>query len=343
MSQEIARKSIDWLFAASRDAHELGLTLFGGEPLLNKPVFQFVMEYSDTLAKERGKTIRYTMTTNGTLLDDVVIGYIKKHNFGLMVSLDGPRDFNDRQGRFPDGSGSSEAAAKGIKALMQRRRRVTVRCTWTKARPRIVDLVEFFEDFGFSRVVMGIARNPFGETDVSCNADDIAEFDRQQEEEVLPWILDELDRGEVPIYFPYEDFASTQGVRKKSSVIKCGACHGTTTVGADGCLYPCHRFVGMSAFKIGCLDSGALKERAECFWRNYDRAVRDTCSKCWARNTCGRPCPWSIARPDGSSGVPNGSMCRLARHSLERGAWFLWHLQTKHPELCARLTGSTQD
>lgn len=117
------------------DAKELSLTLFGGEPLLNKPVFKSVMDYSDALAKKHGKRIHYSMTTNGTLIDDMVIHYIKKHNFGLMVSLDGPPEIHNAQCPTQDGGPSFDMAAKGIKRLMKRRKRVTVRCTVTNAMP----------------------------------------------------------------------------------------------------------------------------------------------------------------------------------------------------------------
>jgi len=162
MTEDVARKAIDWLFAASKDAKHLGLTLFGGEPLLNKPVFRFVMEYSDALAKKHGKKIRYNMTTNATLLDDMVIDYIKKHNFGLMVSLDGPPNIHNAQRPFHDGSGSFEAAATGIKKLMRRRKSVTVRCTLTRLSPPLLDLIRFFDEFGFSRIVLTPAATPRG-------------------------------------------------------------------------------------------------------------------------------------------------------------------------------------
>ena len=105
-----ARRALDWLFAASRDQKDVSITLFGGEPLLNKRVFPFVMEYSQELARKTGKSVHYTMTTNGTLLDERAIEYIKRHNFGLMVSLDGPPSVQDEQRPTRSGSGSFSAS-----------------------------------------------------------------------------------------------------------------------------------------------------------------------------------------------------------------------------------------
>ncbi len=115
MSETVARQAITWLFAVSGKSEQVSITFFGGEPLLNKPVFIFAIAYSQYLAKLHGKKVFYSMTTNGTLLDDEIINYIKKHNFGLMVSMDGPEDIHNKQCPTQDGAGSFELAAKGIK------------------------------------------------------------------------------------------------------------------------------------------------------------------------------------------------------------------------------------
>lgn len=342
MSREVAKKAIDWLFEASEGRTELGLTLFGGEPLLNREVFDFVMEYSDRLAKEHGKHIRYTMTTNGTLLDDEAIDQIKSHRFGLMVSLDGPPEVHNRQCPFPDGRGSYDEAAAGIRKLMARRKRVTVRCTITNATPRKLDLIRFFEDFGFTRIVMSAARTPFAPTEADCDRAACEELDRQEEEEVLPWVLEELEQGRIPKYFPYSSFlrsrAERPGAPEEPAVLRCGACRSLTTVGADGTLYPCHRFVGMSAFKMGTVDTGPDMERIRRFWHDYHEATRTTCEQCWAEAFCVRPCPWNIARQDGTFVMSEEWHCDLARGHIERSAWMLWWLQTKHPDMYKRIT-----
>jgi uncharacterized protein len=346
MSEEVARKAIDWLFKASGDAKDLGITLFGGEPLLNKPVFKFVMDYSDALAKERGKTIRYTMTTNGTLIDDMVIHYIKKHDFGLMVSLDGPPEIHDAQCPTQDGGPSFELAAAGIKRLMRRRRRVTVRCTMTKARPKMLDLVEFFEDFGFTRIVLGPARNPINPTEVDCDEACVADFAQQRKDELHPWMLTALSEGRIPTWFPYARMLSEQAdpsTSKNLSMFRCGACRGTTTVGADGRLYPCHRFLGMQNFIMGHISDGPDIAYAKKFWRMYDDAVDTECSHCWARRACNRPCPWQVAQADGTFSMWSEDDCNSVRNGIEENLHMRWYIQTNHPEMYAKLSGQGVD
>ncbi len=103
MPWEIARQAIDLVFSRAGDADQIHITFFGGEPLLNKPVLRRAMDYSQQLGAERGKQVIYSMTTNATLLDDEIIDLIKRYNFGLMVSLDGPPEVQDRMRPFADG------------------------------------------------------------------------------------------------------------------------------------------------------------------------------------------------------------------------------------------------
>lgn len=341
MTVDVARTAIDWLFAVSRGEEKLGLTLFGGEPLLNRTVFEFVMDYTERLCRERNKTVTFSMTTNGTLLSDWNIEAIKKHNFGLMVSLDGPPRIHDAQCPYHDGRGSFQDAAAGIKRLMRRRKRVTVRCTVTSPRVSRRELVEFFEQFGFTRIVIGEAAYPYT-SDANWDTAALDELDRQEEEEVLPWIFEKLDIGIIPSYFPYGELIAEQANSPSAppGLFRCGACRGTSTVGADGRIYPCHRFVGMSKFVLGRVDQGGPDiEKAKAFWREYDRAVRDTCDACWARFICNRPCPWDVAQIQGGFRPPDGARCRQMQRFVERTAWVHNRIRKDYPVLYQQLLG----
>ena len=297
MTENIARQAITWLFAMSGKSEQVSITFFGGEPLLNKPVLRFAIEYSQKLAKLHGKKVFYSMTTNGTLLDDEVIGYIKRYNFGLMVSLDGPKELHDKQCPTQQGDGSYDAAVSGIKKLMARRRSVTVRCTMIHPLPRMLDLIKFYEDFGFTRIVMGKATNPINPSGVDCDQSDIDEYFRQENEELIPWMLEKLQKGETPKYFPYGPFIKNHEEGKistKVSPFKCGACRGTMTVGADGTLYPCHRFVGMQAWQLGNIEMGPDYKKCKDFWRKYRNSTK-RCSHCWMWSICKGVCPWEIS------------------------------------------------
>ena len=324
MAESVARQAINWLFAVSGKSKDVHMTFFGGEPLMNKPVLKFAVAYSQKLASLHGKKVTYSMTTNGTLLDDEIITIIKKYNFGLMVSLDGPKGLHNRQCPTRGGEGSYDLAVAGIKKLMARRRRVTVRCTMAHPAPNMMELVHFFEDFGFTRIVLGRVYNPVYPSCCDLQKEDFDELERQMKAEVVPWMLEELKAGRTPKYFPFSGVVEKEKDEDPSEPIspfRCGACRGTTTVGADGTMYPCHRFVGMEKWIVGSIENGPDIDRCKDFWRKYRELVKEHCFSCWAYPLCHGPCPWEVAQADGTFKL-NTHHCDETMTWFKQGAWF---------------------
>jgi radical SAM protein with 4Fe4S-binding SPASM domain len=150
----------------------------------------------------------------------------------------------------------------------------------------------------------------------------------------MPWMLEKLAGGETPKYFPYAKFIKDQengGPPPRISPFKCGACRGTTTVGADGTLYPCHRFVGMQAWRIGDMANGPDYDKCMQFWRDYRATIAPACESCWLWTQCKGPCPWEIANADGTFKTP-GASCRHMEKYVERAAYFHFtQLERKTP------------
>lgn len=325
MSKRTALAAIDALFAAADPKQGVRITFFGGEPLLNKPVIQSVVERCDAIAKERGTSSGYSITTNATLMDDETADLIISRNFGLMVSLDGPKNLHDQQCPTRDGAGSFDLAAAGIRKLLARNGRVTVRCTMAHPAPDAMKLIRFFSDFGFSRIVLGTVRNPAFPSACDFTEEDGDAFNRCMEEEILPWMLSEKAAGRDPIYNPFDDIAAFLGKQEhpdKVTSIRCGACHGSLAVGPDGTLYPCHRFVGMDAWAVGSIESGPDLRRCRDFWLAYRACIKEHCSSCWAYRLCEGPCPWEIARGDGTFAMDK-KLCRDACNWIQHGVYYL--------------------
>ena len=142
--------------------------------------------------------------------------------------------------------------------------------------------------------------------------------------EVIPWIVSELKKGRVPKYNPFSGVLEQRDKPdplQPISPFKCGACRGTTTVGADGSLYPCHRFVGMETWIIGSIDRGPDYAKCKQFWRDYRKCVAKTCVDCWAYPLCKGPCPWEIAHEDGVFRI-NAKTCEEIKTWIKQGAWF---------------------
>lgn len=330
MSQDIAHRCVDYLFDESGRAPKLKLTFGGGEPLLNKPVFRFIVDYSLERAKQEEKEIQFFLTTNGTLLDEETVDYICANPFALMVSMDGPKENHDRTRRFKDNSGSFDQVIAGVKRLASHRT-VAVRTTYDMESPGLEDIVRFFEELGVSRVVCSplVAQE---DTTPKRNACDAACRLDREEEALLPWLFRQFARGKRPIYFPYDEliFAKVQTGRleaKPLSLFRCGACHGAAVIGADGSIYPCNRFLGMKQWRLGNIRQGSVQAAGKGFWRGYHQAVEPACSICWARRLCQRPCPWEVAREDGTFAQPREELCRVKQNHSERFAYVLYKLE----------------
>lgn len=325
MPEETALRAVDALFRDADPGKDVRITFFGGEPLLNKPAIRSVVKRSRELAKARGTNAGFSITTNATLIDDETAALLTDFNFGLMVSLDGPKELHDAQCPARGGDGSFELAAKGIRTLMKRRKQVTVRCTMAHPAPDAMRLIRFFQDFGFTRVVLGTVRNPTFPSECDFTKEDDEAFDRCMEREILPWMIAERKAGREPIYDPFDEIAAFQGEEnhpEKVPAMRCGACHGSMAASPDGTLYPCHRFVGMGAWAIGTLDAGPDMEKCKAFWRSYRACMKGECAQCWAYRVCGGPCPWEIARADGTFAM-SGQLCAETLSWIRQGAYYL--------------------
>ena len=325
MSEQTAQKAVEALFASAGPNQDVRITFFGGEPLLNKPVIRHVVEACDRMAKARGVTAGYSITTNATLMDDETAELIVGRNFGLMVSLDGPKDLHDGQCPTRNGGGSYELAVAGIRRLMAHGGKVTVRCTMAHPAPDAMALIRFFAELGVARVVLGTVRNPAFPSDCDFTDADNLAFERCMEREILPWMLSEKAAGREPIYDPFDEIATLQGEREppeKVTAFRCGACHGAMAVGPDGTLYPCHRFVGMAAWAIGRVEDGPDRSRCEAFWRNYRACMKRPCASCWAYRACQGPCPWEIAHADGTFRWDE-KLCRETCKWIQHGVYYL--------------------
>lgn len=348
MEQKTAQRAVEWLFARSGRRSSVGITFFGGEPLLNKKVFNFVMDYSQKLGREHGKKVNYSMTTNGTLLDDSAVDHIKRNNFGLLVSLDGPEEVHNAQCPTAGGGPSFQLVMRGLRKLMRRRRSVSVRCTMTSGmKTSMLELIRYFEKVGFTRIVLGRTINPQNPSSVDITREEFEDYQRQEDEEILPYIFEELGKGKIPKYFPYRSFIQEQAERDGSpdrpGLFNCGSARGLMTVGANGKLFPCHRYVGMQNWVLGDInEEGPSTSKLRQYWADFNAAVTPRCGQCWARNHCKRPCAWEVSKSDGTFEHLPEWKCDLTRQNIERAAYMAWRIREDFPEMYSKFTESSQ-
>ncbi len=326
MNKSVAKDAIDLL--VKQNINSVAVTLFGGEPLLNKPLIDFIIKYTDKQSKLTKKYFNHIITTNATLLDDKMINYIVNYNFGLMVSLDGPQKLHDKQCPTKTGQGSFELAAKNIKRLMKQRT-VGVRATMIHPMPNLKELVDFFIQFGFHNMVIAAATNrKEASSEYDFTRKDMQEYIKQGEK-FLPWILQYLLSGKKPPYFIYERWYNqiTSGkISPNFFLFNCGAGRSVVGVDTDGKLYPCAKFSGLKNWSIGNAKTGIDISKTKDMWLHFLHCIAPICGTCWAYPVCGGPCIWECAKNDGSFAFDD-KYCNFMKRAVECSAFLSSQVQ----------------
>ncbi|MBI4477142.1 MAG: quinohemoprotein amine dehydrogenase maturation protein, partial [Acidobacteria bacterium] len=288
MSEEIARQSVELLLRESgRAAH---LTFFGGETLLNFPVLKNTIAYGRQRAAEVGKSIDFSLTTNATLLRPDIIEFLAENRVGVTISIDGPREVQDRFRVFHNGSGSYDLVMPKIRDLLERHRTRPIGARVTLTRETL-DVRRIFrhltEEVGFWEV--GFA--PV--TTASNRAYAIAEsgFDAMLEHfrelafEFLEYSATDRHHGFSNVRDTIEEIH--KGVSK---AYPCGAGLGLLGVATDGDVALCHRFAGSDAHKFGTVADGLDRGAQRAFLDAHHVDDKTDCQRCWARPLCSGGC-----------------------------------------------------
>jgi uncharacterized protein len=324
MPWETARAAIDALLRGADPVHPITVGFLGGEPFANRALIHQSVAHAATEASARGLDVRFSVTTNGTLLTAEDLALLRAHPFAVTVSIDGGSDVQDRQrphaGRA--GRGSFAALERAITPLLADpgRARICARATVTR---RHLELTRYFVDIvalGFSDVGFSPLRVDKGGGEALRDADWPLYLD------ALTTIAgDELARARrgQPIRLANLAVALKQIARGASSPYPCGAGGGYFSVASDGRWYACHRAIGKPAFEMG--DSHGLDEaRRRTFLLARHVHAQDACRVCWARYLCSGACHHEAdARSDSACGFIRGwlDFCLTAYCELPSTAW----------------------
>ena len=316
MPLEIGKKAIDFLIEHSGTRKNLELDFFGGEPLMNFEVVKQIVDYAKSKEKEHNKLFRFTLTTNGVLLDDEKIDYINKEMYNIVLSLDGRKEVNDKVRKCVNGSGSYDIIVPKFKRLVEKRGdgQYYVRGTFTK----------FNEDF--TKDVMELRRLGFDQVSVEPVVSDMEndyaitekELPRVFEEyEHLSKLLLELKAKKEGINFFHFMIDLEQGPCAIKRLRGCGCGNEYIAVTPDGDIYPCHQFVGMEEWKMGSvLDNTINKELKNAFARANIYGKQE-CKECWAKFYCSGGCNANNMQYRGDILKPHRISCELEKKRLE--------------------------
>lgn len=289
MSFEVGKKALDFLIANSGNRRNLEVDFFGGEPLMNWEVVKQLVEYGRSKEKEYNKNFRFTMTTNGVLLNDEIMDYCNREMSNVVLSLDGRKEVNDKMRPFRGGKGSFDLIVPKFQKFAEMRgdRDYYVRGTFTRHNLDFSKDVTEFADLGFrSMSIEPVVAKPEEEYAIR--------------EEDLPQIMEEYDHlaeeyikrkkeGRGFNFFHF-NIDLNQGPCVAKRLSGCGSGTEYLAVTPWGDLYPCHQFVGQEEFLLGNVDTGVTNERIRDEFKLCNVYAKDKCRNCFARFYCSGGC-----------------------------------------------------
>jgi uncharacterized protein len=319
MSAGVALRAVDFLLSASGGRRHCEVDFFGGEPLLNFKVLQETVAYGRARAKELGKELKFTVTTNAFFLPPAAQEYLNSENISVVLSLDGRREVHDRMRRQPDGTGSYQQVLDNCRSLVAGRGgdNYYLRGTYTRGNLDFADDVLAMADEGFTRISLEPAMLP----DHSPEALQFTDLPRLElEYERLAELLWQMELGGRRVHFFHFELDLHQGPCAKKRAQGCGAGASYLAVTPDGVLYPCHQFVGRERFRAGDVFSGPDGAVLSQF-KTLDTLVKEECRTCFARGFCGGGCHAGAWLMNGDLHIPYGLGCALHRKRVECGLY----------------------
>lgn len=316
MPLETGKQAIDFLLKHSANRKNLELDFFGGEPLMNFEVVKQVVAYARSKEQEYGKHFRFTITTNGMLLNDDNIDFINKEMSNVVLSIDGRKAVNDRMRKRVDGKGSYDIILPKYQRLVAQRgdKEYYVRGTYTKYNLDFSNDVFDLLEHGFDQIsvepVMADENDPYAITE----ADLPAIF--KEYEVLMNKILDYEKTGKKFNFFHFM-LDLDQGPCAIKRLRGCGCGNEYVAITPDGDIYPCHQFVGMEEWKMGNLEEGTFDQAKKADFAKAHIYTKPDCRECWARFYCSGGCNANNYQYAGDIRKAHKLSCEIEKKRLE--------------------------
>ena len=316
MSFEVGRRALDFLVENSGKRHNLEVDFFGGEPLLNFDVVKQLVAYARSIEKDAGKNFRFTLTTNGMLIDDDVIDFANREMSNVVLSLDGRREIHDRFRVDYAGKGSFDTIVPKFQKLVEARegKNYYMRGTFTHANPDFLNDIKVMLDLGFNELSMEPVVCAEGDPAELTDAD--IEIVKDQYEQLANLMLERHKEGRGFTFYHYMiDLKGGPCIYKRIS--GCGSGTEYMAVTPWGDLYPCHQFVGDEKFKLGNIYDGVTNTEKQCEFAACNVYAREECRNCWARLYCSGGCAANAYHATGSVTGVYKKGCDLFKKRME--------------------------
>ena len=316
MPFEVGKAAIDFLIKHSANRHNLELDFFGGEPLMNLDVVKKVVEYARSIEKEHNKNFRFTMTTNGILLDDDSIDFINREMSNVVLSLDGRKEVNDRLRPTVNKKGSYDIIVPKYQKLVAERgdKEYYVRGTFTKYNLDFTDDVMHLNELGFDQIsVEPVVIDP--ELPYALTESDLPVI--AEEYEKLSKILIERKKNGTSFNFFHFMIDLDQGPCAIKRLRGCSCGNEYVAVTPEGDIYPCHQFVGMDEWKMGSVLDDSIDHKMKKMFSKANIYSKEECADCWAKFYCSGGCNANNMQYNNTIFKPHKLSCALEQKRLE--------------------------
>ena len=316
MPFEVGKQALDFLVANSGSRRNLEVDFFGGEPLMNFQVVKDLVAYARSIEKEAGKNFRFTLTTNGLLIDDDVIDFANRECSNVVLSLDGRQEVHDRYRVDYAGNGSWSKIVPKFQKLVAARggKNYYMRGTFTHANPDFLEDIKVMLDLGFRELSMEPVVAPAG--DPAALTEDDLKIVMEQYEKLAELMISHRKAGDPFTFYHYMiDLTGGPCIYKRIS--GCGSGTEYMAVTPWGDLYPCHQFVGKETFKLGDIWKGVENKRIQDDFMACNVYAREECRNCWARLYCSGGCAANAYHATGSVRGVYENGCKLFRKRME--------------------------
>ena len=316
MSFEVGKKALDFLIANSGNRRNLEVDFFGGEPLMNFQVVKDLVAYARSIEKDAGKNFRFTLTTNGVLLDDEVTDFCNREMHNVVLSLDGRPEVNDRFRVDAAGNGSYSRIVPNFQRFVAKRgdKSYYMRGTYTHYNTDFTRDLFHMADLGFTELSM---------EPVVCAPDDPCALTEEdfpvlcEQYELLAKEMLRRRREGRPITFYHYMIDLKHGPCIYKRVTGCGSGTEYMAVTPWGELFPCHQFVGDPKYSLGNIWDGVTNAATQEEFRACNAYSRPDCKDCWARLYCSGGCAANSYHATGSIGGVYEYGCRLFKKRME--------------------------
>lgn len=316
MTYETGKQALDFLIANSGSRVNLEVDFFGGEPLMNWNVIKDLVIYGREQEKLHNKKFRFTLTTNGVLLNDEIMEFANREMANVVLSIDGRKDVNDYMRPFPKGAGSYDLILPKFQKFAESRNqdKYYVRGTFTRHNLDFSNDVLHLADLGFEQISVEPVVAP-DEAEYAIREEDLPQIYEEYDKLSREMILREKEGRGFNFFHFMIDLTGGPCVYKRLS--GCGSGTEYLAVTPWGDLYPCHQFVGEDRFLMGNVWDGVKGTEIQDEFRKCNVYTKEECKECFARFYCSGGCAANSFNMHGTINSTYEIGCKLQRKRVE--------------------------